>query len=62
MFKKMMVLFVLAFSLATVAVAANPQMPPPTLLSLRRRWQLASTCLAFGDSRGVSAFCALIAA
>jgi hypothetical protein len=29
MFKKMMVLFVLAFSLATVAASANPQMPPP---------------------------------
>jgi hypothetical protein len=34
MFKKMMVLFVLAFSLATVAAAANPQMPP-ALLALR---------------------------
>jgi hypothetical protein len=33
MFKKMMVLFVLAVSLATVtAAAANPQMPPPPCL------------------------------
>jgi hypothetical protein len=32
MFKKMMVLFALAFSLATVAAASNPQMPPPPCL------------------------------
>jgi len=32
MFKKMMVLFVLAFSLATVAAVANPQMPAPPCL------------------------------
>jgi hypothetical protein len=32
MFKKMMVLFALAFSLAAVAPTANPQMPPPPCL------------------------------
>jgi len=29
MLKKMMALFVLTVSLATLAAAANPQMPPP---------------------------------
>jgi hypothetical protein len=32
MFKKMMVLFVLAFSLTAVAAVANPQMPVPPCL------------------------------
>ncbi len=32
MFKKMMVLFALAFSLAAVSATANPQMPPPPCL------------------------------
>lgn len=32
MFKKMMVLFVLAFSLASTAAVANPQMPVPPCL------------------------------
>jgi hypothetical protein len=32
MFKKMMVLFVLAFSVATVAASSNPQFPLPPCL------------------------------